>query len=89
VRLADQCIASSDRVIEAVLTLRADQDPHVQLQLAYSLGEWHDHRDGQTIAELLSSVCDDNYRRTALLSSIGKHNVGEVLAFAGKQGAVL
>src|SRR6185312_11771222 len=55
-----------------------DPDPQVQLQLAYTLGEWNDPRAGDALAKLAVRVADDRYLSAAILSSISKENIQTV-----------
>lgn len=68
----------------------ADPDPQVQLQLAYTLGEWNDPRAADALAKLAIRVADDRYLSAAILSSISKENIQTVAkAFTSgqKQGS--
>lgn len=69
-------------LIEALLKLSADTDPHVRLQLAYTLGEVPDPRAGAALGRLLASVDSDPYLFAAGMSSVRKENVEHVLAGA-------
>jgi putative heme-binding domain-containing protein len=63
-----------------LLKLCADEDPQVQLQCAYTLGEWSDARAGAGLATLAMRWPDDIWMRAAVLSSTNRENLGEVLA---------
>jgi putative membrane-bound dehydrogenase-like protein len=61
-----------------------DADAQVRLQLAYSLGFWHDDRAFDALARLLLDHSDDEYLRSAVLSSVHVGNVARVLEAAMK-----
>jgi putative membrane-bound dehydrogenase-like protein len=79
VRLAEEFLASSADLGPALVKLVADPDAQVRLQLAYSLGQWHDGRADQALAALALHHADDPYLSAAVLSSLRKENVGAVL----------
>jgi putative membrane-bound dehydrogenase-like protein len=85
VRLAERFLAGAPDVGAALLKRVDDPDAQVRLQLAYSLGEWHDARAGRALAGLALRHAADPYLVAAVLSSTHVGNVGEVLTgvFAG------
>jgi putative membrane-bound dehydrogenase-like protein len=56
-----------------------DADAQVRLQTAYSLGEWRDARAGVALADLGIRHPEDSFLVAAVLSSVNKDNIGEVL----------
>src|SRR5262249_27651335 len=89
VRLSERFLAKSPDLGPALVKLVEDPDAQVRLQLAYSLGEWHDPRAGRALATLLARYATDPYLTAAGLSSVGGQNISDVLAgvFAGSPGA--
>jgi putative membrane-bound dehydrogenase-like protein len=85
VRLAEKSLAGSPELADAFLDCVGDADAQVRLQLAFSLGEWHDARAARALATLARKHGDDPYLAAAVLSSVHADNVGGVLAgvFAG------
>jgi putative membrane-bound dehydrogenase-like protein len=67
-------------VNEAFWTLSADRDPLVEMQFAYTLGSKLDKPTGGAIAAKLLQNGDNSYLTAALLSSLRKDNVGDVLS---------
>jgi putative membrane-bound dehydrogenase-like protein len=79
VRLSEPFVGA-DPDLGAALVKRADDaDAQVRLQVAYSLGEWHDPRAGRALAALALLHADDPYLVAAVLSSTNAGNVAEVL----------
>ena len=52
-----------------------DSDPQVQLQLAYSLGQWSDLPVTKLLARLAVQAGEDPYIRAAVISSLGENNM--------------
>lgn len=75
VRVAEKLLASDPQLGPAVAALGADADEQVRLQVAYSLGSWHDDRAGQALAMVALRHADDPYLVAAVLSSLNVHNV--------------
>jgi putative membrane-bound dehydrogenase-like protein len=90
VRLSEKVLGSSPEVGPALLKLLDDSDAQVQLQVAYTLGEWRDPRAGKAVAQLALRHAGDPHLSAAVLSSVNADNVGEVLATVlaggGKEG---
>ncbi|HEX5106010.1 MAG TPA: PVC-type heme-binding CxxCH protein, partial [Pirellulaceae bacterium] len=79
VRLTEPRLGKSD-LGDAVLKLASDPDPHVRMQVAYSLGAWNDEQAAFALADLLLANRDDPYLTAAAMSSLNKENAGAVLA---------
>jgi putative membrane-bound dehydrogenase-like protein len=56
-----------------------DKDPQVQLQLAYTLGEWDHPLSGRTLGELALHHAADRLFRGAVMSSVNERNLDAVL----------
>jgi putative membrane-bound dehydrogenase-like protein len=80
VRLSEPFLASSPQVRDAAIGLVDDPDLQVAIQLAYSLGEVADERAARALATLAISQSDDAYLMAAVWSSVGRHNVADVVA---------
>ncbi|MFM7151173.1 MAG: neutral/alkaline non-lysosomal ceramidase N-terminal domain-containing protein, partial [Gemmataceae bacterium] len=52
-----------------------DSDPQVRLQLAFTLGNWHDPEAGRALARMLAHPSADEYLLSAIWSGVGKHNL--------------
>jgi putative membrane-bound dehydrogenase-like protein len=68
-RVSETMLETFPHVAEAALSLLDDLDPHVQLQLAYSLGEWNDPRAGQALGRLALRHHGDRFLMAAVVSS--------------------
>ncbi len=73
-------MADAPELGEAILALADDPDLHVQLQLAYSLGEWNDPRAGEALGTLAVRFQDNRFMTAAVLSSVNEQNLSGVLA---------
>lgn len=73
IRVSEPLLADHPEVGEAIVELVDDADPQVVLQLAYSLGEWHDPRAGTALARLAQQYRDQPYVAAAVLSSALPH----------------
>jgi putative membrane-bound dehydrogenase-like protein len=80
VRLAENHLAETPALGEAILALTADADLHVQLQRAYSLGEWKDSRAGRALGEIALRYVDNRFIVAAVLSSLTPENLHDVVA---------
>ena len=78
-RIAEGKLAAQPELAAAFLSLIDDSDPQVQLQLAYSLGEWRDKRAYEAIATLLLRHHGDTSLRWALMSSLTPYNFDSVV----------
>jgi putative heme-binding domain-containing protein len=80
VRLSEPRLTKSTDLLAAVLKLVADADPHVRMQVAYSLGAATDAQSAEALAHLLTDDKADAYLRAAATSSLNKANIGLVLS---------
>ncbi len=79
VRLCERHLAQSPELGAALLKLMDDADPHVRLQLAYTLGEWADPRAGGALGRLLLQEPKDRFLTAAGMSSVNARNLDAVL----------
>jgi putative membrane-bound dehydrogenase-like protein len=86
VRLCERFISSSTTVQDELAKLAEDKDPQVRLQLAYTLGEWHDAKAGELLGKLITSAGDDKFLFAAAMSSVNRHNLGAVASSALNAG---
>ena len=84
IRLAEQGgeLFRNDAVAGAMMALADDPDPQVQMQLAYTLGEWNDPRASRALAQMLLRASDDRFLRAAAISSINSKNIEAVMITA-------
>jgi putative membrane-bound dehydrogenase-like protein len=72
-------LADAPELGAALMKMTFDADAPVRMQLAYTLGEWNDPRAGQALGQLAVQDRDDRYLLAAILSSVNKDNLGQVL----------
>ncbi len=85
VRIAETKLGDEARDAELILAALETcdtSDPHVGLQLAYSLGASKSPRAAKLLAKLAAGDSDD-YLRAAVLSSLGADNISEFRAQMG------
>ena len=75
-------------VVHRLANLVDDPDAHVRLQLAYTLGEFHIPLAGQLLGRLARKAENDPYLLAAVMSSLTRDNLAEVLAEVVKDGTV-
>ncbi len=80
IRLSESHLAEAPQLGEAILKLADDSDLPLQLQRAYTLGQWSDPRAGQALGELALRFRDDRFITAAVLSSVTPQNLPQVLA---------
>ncbi|MGB6043323.1 MAG: PVC-type heme-binding CxxCH protein, partial [Pirellulales bacterium] len=80
IRVAEVRLADTPSFGPALLKLINDHDPHVRLQLAYSLGAWDDERAAKALAQLAVRNQSDPYLTAAVFSSLNQSNIAGVLA---------
>ncbi|HCO25782.1 MAG: dehydrogenase, partial [Gimesia sp.] len=73
IRISEAFVDDSPEIGAKFLGMVNDSDPQVQMQLAYSLGEWNSPEAGVALAQLVLQHDRDAYLRTAILSSTGSH----------------
>lgn len=79
IRLAEKRLREDAELGTALLPLIRDDDAQVRLQLAFTLGQWHDPRAGDALASLLLSHAGDVYLTAAVFSSIHADNLPPIL----------
>jgi putative membrane-bound dehydrogenase-like protein len=79
VRLCEGRLDKSHELGDDLLKRVGDDDPHVRMQLAYTLGEWHDARAGEALGQLALRDAGDRYLRAAVMSSVNRKNLDRVL----------
>jgi putative membrane-bound dehydrogenase-like protein len=79
VRLSEGRSEKSTELSAALLKLVDDSDAQVRMQLAYSLGEFHDPKAGEALGKLIVKAGDDPYLLAAAMSSINKDNLKPVM----------
>ena len=87
VRLAENHLAKAPQLGEQILAMADDADPHVQLQRAYTLGEWKDQRAGQALGELALRFAEDRFMTAAVLSSVNAANLYDMVATVLGEGS--
>lgn len=80
VRLCEAWFAEAPELAKKVLKLADDADPQVQVQVAYSLGEWRDSRAASALAEIAAANSRDPYCLAAVWSSVNAENAGALLS---------
>jgi putative membrane-bound dehydrogenase-like protein len=75
VQLAEAHLAKAPDLGERILALADDSDVQVQLQRAYTLGEWDDPRAGTALGELALRYQGDRFLTAAVLSSANPKNL--------------
>lgn len=80
IRLAERHFEGHPALGERLLALAADSDLQIQLQRAYSLGEWKDPRAGAALGELAVQFADNPFIAAAVLSSANSDNLAGIVA---------
>lgn len=88
IRLSEPLLGKSGKVSYAVLKHAEEPDPTIRLQMAYSLGAWNEQTGALALAKISLASQSDPYITAAVMSSIHKENVEEVLTavLAGNKG---
>ncbi|WP_417389813.1 PVC-type heme-binding CxxCH protein [Gimesia sp.] len=73
IRIGEAFVNETPEIGSKLLNMVNDSDAQVQMQLAYSLGEWNSPEAGVALAQLALQYDRDAYLRTAILSSVGSH----------------
>jgi putative membrane-bound dehydrogenase-like protein len=79
VRISETRKEPSAALTEAVLARLDDEDPQVQMQLAYSLGQLRDPRSAEALAVFLLHHQQQEYLLAAALSSVDKSNLAPIV----------
>jgi putative membrane-bound dehydrogenase-like protein len=79
VRLAEKWLKSDSSIGPLLLKLSNDPDAQVRLQIAFSLGACSEAGAGKALASLALRYPDDPYLMAAILSSVNRENVAEVM----------
>lgn len=79
IRLSEGRLDTPEKLGERIAALENDSDMQVQLQRAYTLGEWKDARAGTALGRLALQFADDRFMQAAVLSSINPGNLYEAL----------
>jgi putative membrane-bound dehydrogenase-like protein len=79
VRLSETRLAEDEKLGEQILALDNDDDMQVQLQRAYTLGQWKDPRAGTALGKLAIRFSDDRFMTAAVLSSMTPGNLYEAV----------
>src|SRR6185436_1073893 len=80
IRLSEPLLGKSAKVSFGVLKHVEESDPTIRLQMAYSLGEWHELHGALALGKIAVAGQGDPYITAAVMSSLNKENVGTVLA---------
>ena len=80
VRLCEGRSAEHSELGAALFKLVDDQDAHVQLQLAYTLGEWDHPQSGTALGKLARRHAESPQLMAAVISSLRGENLSAVLA---------
>jgi putative membrane-bound dehydrogenase-like protein len=78
IRLSEPFLDRHSGVGTTLLALANDPDPQVRLQLAYTLGQWHDTRAAAGLASLALRA-EDPYQSAAILSSLRADSAADVV----------
>ncbi len=79
IRLAEPRGSRHPELVAAAARLADDPDAQVRLQLACTLGQWNDPAAFRALAQIAMRDGDDRYLGAAVMSSIRKENVSDVL----------
>lgn len=82
IRLAESMGVTHPELIAKTVELVDDPDTKVRLQLACTMGHWTGRDSAKALATLGITAAADPYLSAAVLSSINKNNLRDVVAFA-------
>ena len=88
VRLMESAGEPDLKTIERLSRLADDSDLQVRLQLAYSLGSFKKPDVGRLLGKIARQSVSDVYALTAVMSSVNKDNLQQVLEEVTKGGSV-
>jgi putative membrane-bound dehydrogenase-like protein len=87
VRLCEGRLTRSAELGKALLSRTDDDDIHVRLQLAFTLGEWTDERAGRALGQILLRDGADRFVRAAVMSSLNRDNLDAVFQTVLESGS--
>ena len=79
IRAGEPLLGMAPDLVEVLLKLTDDNDPQVELQLAYSLGEVKDPRAAEALAKIALRRADEPTILAGVWSSIHANNVGRIV----------
>jgi len=79
VKLSETWVNGHPDLLDILVKLADDEDAKVQMQLAYSLGEWKGSVVEKTLGHLAFSNSGDKFMTAAIISSVNKENLSGVL----------
>jgi putative membrane-bound dehydrogenase-like protein len=82
-RIAEECLPRSPRLLSALLRLVDDPSPRVRFQLAITLGASNSPKRLATLAALLRNPASDSWTQTAIFSSCGRQAGQMLMALVG------
>jgi putative membrane-bound dehydrogenase-like protein len=88
VRLAEPFLDHAPPLALMVAKMAHDADAQVRLQVAYSLGAWHEGRAGEALATMALAHADDRFLTAAVFSSLHRGNIGAALAQVSTEAQV-
>ncbi|HTI50547.1 MAG TPA: PVC-type heme-binding CxxCH protein, partial [Planctomycetaceae bacterium] len=80
IRISESLPRRPPEVVAALVKLVSDSDPHVRMQLAYTLGEIDDSQAGVALGDMLQGLRGDRYLFAAAMSSLTNANIEPVLS---------
>ena len=88
IRLLESLGEPDLKTIARLSRLADDSDQQVRLQLAYSLGNFKQPDVGRLLGKIARQSANDGYMLTAVMSSVGKDNLEQVLVEVTNDGSV-
>ncbi|MCH8043021.1 MAG: neutral/alkaline non-lysosomal ceramidase N-terminal domain-containing protein [Planctomycetes bacterium] len=79
VRLSERFADKSVELLGELRRSAGDADPQVRLQVAYTLGQWHEQAAGAALGGMLQRAKNDPHLTAAVLSSLHSQNIAGVL----------
>jgi putative membrane-bound dehydrogenase-like protein len=79
VRLCEGRLDKSRELDRDLVKRVGDDDPHVRMQVAYTLGQWDDPQAGEALGQLALRDAWDRYLTAAVMSSVNRKNLDRVL----------
>jgi putative membrane-bound dehydrogenase-like protein len=75
IRLSEPLLNQSANLTTTLTRLVIDDDLHVRMQLAYSLGEWHAPNAGRALGEIAAASSEDPFILAAVMTSLTADNL--------------